>query len=351
MADVCRLADRGAWCSRASGYNEVIATINEQSMLALIFLEPNRSMGVASQWRDDEYELIRADLRLAVHELQHHIHSANKLMLPVVSFDRDTGLMQQQTPSDDDLGKGRAARAKLKLLYDVRAAVGLGKIDEFEANLKLAQQRGFTIENLIVDNMGTNLLVLAQVAKQEAMFDHLLASSVASLAIDAIDRRTGDTPLTYAASKTNYKGLLALLHKGADVNAADATGRSPLTVVFKGNQDKTIAKVLLERGAKVGAVDPEFVAAARSSTLAVAEAVPKPEDKSTARDLLDITPEQLVNAANAKTIGQKQVLELDAATRSHKARFQGRLERIKAAVDNIAFESLPKDRMPDLANA
>jgi uncharacterized protein len=62
----------------------------------------------------------------------------------------------------------------------------------------------------------------------------------------------GWTPLMYAASQSDWGGLLQLLNKGAKVNVADVNGWTPLMLAsYQGGEE--IIKLLLTRGANVNA--------------------------------------------------------------------------------------------------
>ena len=75
-------------------------------------------------------------------------------------------------------------------------------------------------------------------------------------------RKTGDTPLIYAAEEGNYECMRVLIDEGTDVNHTNNFGYSALWhAVFKGHSKCT--QLLIEAGADVnGKKDCELIMAA-----------------------------------------------------------------------------------------
>jgi cytohesin len=76
------------------------------------------------------------------------------------------------------------------------------------------------------------------------------------------------TPLHHAAAKNRPDMVLLLLALGADPNATDATGATPLTTAAQDNAEPAIVTALLEAGARL-----EFIAAVSLRRYDVAEAM------------------------------------------------------------------------------
>jgi ankyrin repeat protein len=76
------------------------------------------------------------------------------------------------------------------------------------------------------------------------------------------------TPLHHAAAKNRLRMVLLLLELGADPNAADATGATPLTTASQERADAAVVSALLAAGARL-----DLLAALNTGRLAEAEAM------------------------------------------------------------------------------
>ncbi|KAI8405712.1 hypothetical protein FOFC_15200 [Fusarium oxysporum] len=72
---------------------------------------------------------------------------------------------------------------------------------------------------------------------------------------DAADKE-GRTPLSWAAAKGNEIVVRLLLDRGANADAVDNEGQTPLSYAAE-NRHETIVRLLLDRGANAGAMDKE----------------------------------------------------------------------------------------------
>ncbi|MCD6046295.1 MAG: ankyrin-3-like, partial [Gammaproteobacteria bacterium] len=76
--------------------------------------------------------------------------------------------------------------------------------------------------------------------------------------VNAKDKE-GKTPLFYAVNKKDVSRAQLLLDKGADVNAKDKEGNTPLFCAVH-NKDVPLAQLLLDKGADVNAKDSDGLA-------------------------------------------------------------------------------------------
>lgn len=76
------------------------------------------------------------------------------------------------------------------------------------------------------------------------------------------------TPLHHAAGRNQLEAVRLLLKLGADVNATDLTGATPLVTAAHGNADQQIMSLLLEAGARI-----DFIAALSLPRYDLAEAM------------------------------------------------------------------------------
>jgi ankyrin repeat protein len=65
----------------------------------------------------------------------------------------------------------------------------------------------------------------------------------------------GDTPLHWAAAEGRFETAKFLIEKGADVNATNHFGGTPLLVVARDKVAPAVVQLLLQSGARVGATD------------------------------------------------------------------------------------------------
>jgi ankyrin repeat protein len=103
---------------------------------------------------------------------------------------------------------------------------------------------------LAQDGDGWCALHYAARTHSEEVIHILISSDKSQAAVESIDKRnkTGATPLHFAASIGNLAMVKELLQAGADKDAGDNHGRSPLFMAAEGNHQQVV-EVLLGHGA------------------------------------------------------------------------------------------------------
>ncbi|CAF1103275.1 unnamed protein product [Brachionus calyciflorus] len=114
-------------------------------------------------------------------------------------------------------------------------------------------------EGPIKENYGTSVLHLAALSDNELLIKHLLGSdekiqkflkSEKDCAfLEERDKKKQQTPL-HCAAKVGAKAVACLIEKGADKEAEDYLGRTPLFLAAEYGQEETV-KLLLEKGCEV----------------------------------------------------------------------------------------------------
>ena len=128
------------------------------------------------------------------------------------------------------------------------------------------------------------------------------------------------TPLHIAASGNDLQKVVLLLEKGAEVNARNTDGKTPLMFAARGSSTPEIVALLIEKGAEVNARNtnswtPLMFAAENSSTPEIVQLLLEKGAEVNARNTAGYTPLKFAAAdTNGKSAEIKQLL-IDAGAK------------------------------------
>jgi ankyrin repeat protein len=124
-------------------------------------------------------------------------------------------------------------------------------LDQFNEALSLIDAGVGTIDS--TDKSGSTLLMRAVVCKDFPMIKNLIIHGANVSMADAM----GWTALHFAASEGYFDGVKILIDNGADVNARDHDGNSPIFNAFlKTDHHKKVVDLLISKGADLSLSRP-----------------------------------------------------------------------------------------------
>ncbi|MDP6417799.1 MAG: ankyrin repeat domain-containing protein, partial [Gammaproteobacteria bacterium] len=88
---------------------------------------------------------------------------------------------------------------------------------------------------------------------------HILITTIAAVVVVGCGNPEADKALRFAATKGNIEAAKQAIDDGADVNAKDKRGKTPLLRAAIGGH-KEIAEILIAKGADVSPKSPEYKA-------------------------------------------------------------------------------------------